>query len=88
MGQWATRHQGAPGASGAPRWVVGPMGLPCGASLVPKLSSGPKKLSKKFCDIWTLSSTDILRSKKLAKTATRTGHYVNRLVPKNDIKLL
>ena len=26
--------------------------------------------------------------KKKQKTATGTGHYVNRLVPKNDIKLL
>jgi hypothetical protein len=32
---------------------------------------------------------DILRSKKQEKkTTTGTWHYVNRLVPKNDIKLL
>ena len=39
-----TTHQGALGASGVPSWVVGPMGLPQGASLAPKLSSGPKIL--------------------------------------------
>ena len=47
-----------------------------------------KKIAKKFRGIWTSFGTDILRSKKQAKTATGTGHYVNRLIPKNDIKLI
>ena len=68
-----TTHQGALWASGVPRWVVGPMGLPSGASLAPKLSSGPKKISKKFHGIWTLFGIYILQSKKLAKKVSDTG---------------
>ena len=47
-----------------------------------------KKISKKFHCIWTPFGIDFLRCKKQAKTASCTRHYVNRLVPKNDIKLL
>ena len=48
-----------------------------------------KKISKHFRCIWTLFGIDFLRSKKEAKkTTTSTGHYINRLVPKNYIKLL
>ena len=43
-----TTHQGMPGASGAPWCLVGPTGLPSGASLAPKLYSGPKKSPKSF----------------------------------------
>ena len=32
------------------------------------------------------SDIDFLRCKNMEKTATGTWHYVNRLVPKNDIK--
>ena len=81
-------HQGALGASGAPWFIVGSTSLLPGASLAPKLSSGPKKISKKFHRDWTPFGTDIPRSKKKQKTATCTWHYVNRIVPKNDIKLL
>ena len=63
-------------------------GHPFGTSLAHLVSSGPEKFSKKFRCVWTPFGTNILRSKKQAKTATGTGHYVNRLVPKNDIKLL
>ena len=83
-----TTHKGAPGASGMPWCLVGPTGLPPGASLAPKLSSRQKKISKKFRGVWTSFDMDILQSKKQAKTTIGTGHYVNRLVPKNDIKLL
>ena len=46
----------------------GPHGHSPGASLAPKLSSGPKKISKKFRCVWTPFGTDILRSKKQAKS--------------------
>ena len=44
-----------------------------------------KNLQKIRC-FWTPFDRDILQSKKQAKIATGTGQYVNRLVPKNDIK--
>ena len=81
-----TTHQGAPGPPGAPRWVVLPSEPPSGTSLAQLVSSGPEKIHKKFHCVWTPFGTDILRSKKQAKTSTGTWHYVNRLVPKNDIK--
>ena len=81
-----TTHQGAPGAFGAPWCLVLTLGLPSGISLAHWVSSGPGKISKKFRCIWTPFGTYILRSKNKQKTATGTGHYVNRLVPKNDIK--
>ena len=65
-----------------------PPGHPSGTSLAQVVPSGPEKFSKKFCYVWTPFGTDILRSKKQAKSATGTVHYVNRLVPENDIKLL
>ena len=74
-----TVHQGAPGPPGVPRWVVTPLGHTLGV-LVHKNS--PKcfavfglRLVLIFCDV---------KNKK--KTTTSTGHYVNRLVPNNDIK--
>ena len=83
-----TTHQGAPGSAGAPWWVVLRSEPLSDTSLAQQVSSGLKKFSKKFCCVWTLFGTDILRSKKQEKTTTSTGHYVNRLVPKNDIKFL
>ena len=82
-----TTHQGAPGASGAPWCLVGPTGSPK-CFLGSQVVFWSKKISKKFLFVWTPFDRDILRSKKKQKTATGTGHYVNRLVPKNDIKLL
>ena len=81
-----TTHQGAPGPPGVPRWVVPPSGHPSGTSLAHHVSSGQEKISKKFRSVWTPFDIDFLQSKK--KSATGTGHYVNRLVPKNDTKLL
>ena len=83
-----TTHQGAHGPPVAPRWVVLPSEPPSGTSLAQQVSFGPEKFSKKFRCVCTPFGTDILQSKKQAKTTTLTGHYVSRLVPKNDIKLL
>ena len=47
-----------------------------------------RKNPQKFRYVWTPFGIDCLWSKKQAKTTTGTGHHVNRLVPKNDIKLL
>ena len=70
------------------RALVGaaPLEQPPGASLAHWLSSGPKKSSKSFTAFGlrlVLISRDV---KNMQKTTTGTGHYVNRLVPKNDIK--
>ena len=73
---------------GAPRWVVPPSGHPSGTSLAQFVPSSPEKFSKKFCCVWTPFGIDFLQSKKQAKNTTGTVHYVNRLVPKIDIKLL
>ena len=83
-----TIHQGAPGPPGAPRWVVPPSGHPSGTSLAHIVSFGPEKISKKFRYVWTPFGIDFLEVKNKQKTATGVGHYVNRLVPKNDINLL
>ena len=71
-----------PGGLWAPR--ASPLMLPW----LPSCLLVQNKISKKFRGIWTSFGTDILRSKKQAKMATVTGHYVNRLVPKIDIKVL
>jgi len=50
------------------------------------VSSGPKKSPKSFATFGlrlVLISRDV---KNMQKIATGTCHYVNRLVPKNDIK--
>ena len=85
MGQGGHRDGHGPGV---PRWVVPPTGHPSSTYLPHPVSSGLEKFSKKFRCIWTPFGIDLLQSKKQAKIATGTGHYVNSLVPKNDIKLL
>ena len=63
-----------------------PLEAPPGASLAHWMSSGPKKSSRSFAAFGVrliLISCDV---KNMQKIATRTGHYVNRLVPTNDIK--
>ena len=70
------------------RWVVPPSGHPSGTSLAHPGCSGPKEFSKKIHYVWTPFDIDFLDVKKQAKTANGTRHYVNMLVPKNDIKLL
>ena len=81
-----TTHQGAPGPPGAPRWVVPPSGHPSGTSLAHFVSFGPEKFHKKVRCVWTPFGIDFPQCKKYEKTTTGTWHYVNRLVPKNDIK--
>jgi hypothetical protein len=83
-----TTHLGAPGPPGAPWWVVLPSEPPSGTFLAQLVSSSTEKITKKFRYVWTPFGIDFLRSKKKQKTTTGTRHYVNRLVPKNDIKLL
>ena len=75
-------HLGTPGPLGAPWWVV----LPSGTFLAQQVSSGLEKIHKNFCYVWTPFDIDFLRCKKQAKNSN--WHWVNRLVPKNDIKLL
>ena len=83
-----TTHLGVPGPLGAPYWVVPPSGYPrvllwpTGCLLVHEKSTKSSAVFQ-FCLI--LISCDV---KNMQKTATGTWHYVNRLVPKNDIKLL
>ena len=77
-----------PGPPGAPRWVVPPSGHPSGTSLAHWMSSGPKKSPKSFAAFGLRLVLIFCDVKNKQKTATGTGHYVNRLVPKNDIKLL
>ena len=73
---------------GAPWWVVPPSRHP---QVLLWPSSGllvHQKSTKSFVVfglILILISCDV---KNKQKTATGTGHWVNRLVPKNDIKLL
>ena len=81
-----TTHQGAPGPLGAPRCLVVTLGPLFGTSLAHWMSSSPKKSTKSFTAFGlrlVLISCDV---KIKQKTATGTWHYVNRLVPKNDIK--
>ena len=62
-----------------------PSGHPSGTSLAHVVPYGPEKITNFLLHLFGI---DFLGSKKQAKTATGTRHYVNRLVPKNDIKLL
>ena len=81
-----TTHLGVLGPPGAPWWVLLPSEHPPGASPAHWMSSGPKKSTKSFTAFvlrLVLISCDV---KNMQKTVTATWHYVNRLVPKNDIK--
>ena len=83
-----TTHQGALGPPGAPRWVVLPSEAPSSTPLAQLVSSGPKKSPKSFAVFKLRLVLIFYEVKNKQKTATGTRHYVNRLVPKNDIKLL
>ena len=77
-----TRHQGAP----TPR--ARPVALPSG--LLPKLLGSlmsREKSSKKIVAFGLRFVLIFWKTKNRQKTATGTRHWVNRLVPKNDIKL-
>ena len=83
-----TTHLGAPGPPGSPLWVVPPSGHPQ-VLLWPILGVLVHKKSPKSFTVFGLRliliSCDV---KNKQKTATGTGNWVSRLVPKNDIKLL
>ena len=83
-----TTHLGAPGGPGAPWWFV----LPSGHPQVLLWPTGGLLVHKKSIKSFTvfglrliLISCDV---ENRQKTATNTGHWVNRLVPKEYIKLL
>ena len=83
-----TTHRGALGPAGAPWCIVPPAGHPIGATKAHAFLLAHKKSSWNFMAFGLrliLISCDV---KNKEKTATDTGHWVNRLVPKNDIKLL
>ena len=83
-----TTHLGAPGPPGAPWWVVLPSGHPQ-VLLWPILGDLVHKKSPKSFVVFGLRLILIsCNVKNKQKTATGTGHWVNRFVPKNDIKLL
>ena len=83
-----TTHLGVPRPPGAPWWVVSPSGHPQ-VLLWPILGVLVHQNSPKSFAVFGLRliliSCDV---KNKQKTATGTRHWVNRLVPKNDIKLL
>ena len=81
-----TTDQGVPGGPGAPWWVVLPSEHSSGTFLSHTVSSGPEKIHKNFGYVWTPFGINFMRCTKNQKTTTGTGHYINRLVPKNDIK--
>ena len=83
-----TTHLGAPGGLGTPWWVVPPSGHPLGAAQAHWVPSGLEKSPKSYAVFGLLLILISCDVKNKQKTATGTGHWVNRLVPKNDIKLL
>ena len=84
-----TTHLGVPAPPDGPWWVVLPLELPSGTSLAHQVSSGQEKnlqkVSLRLDSVWYGFPALEKTSKN---TTTDTQHYVNRLVPKNDIKLL
>ena len=77
--RWAAPTWARPGGCCSPRATPG-------ASLAHLMSSGPKISSRSFVAFGLhliLISCDV---KNILKTTIGTGHYFNRLVPKNDIK--
>ena len=77
-----TNHQGAPGPTGMPWCLVLTLGSLFGTSLAHWMSSGPKKSTKSFAAFGLHLALISLDVKNMQKTATSTGHYVNRLVQK------
>ena len=86
----ATRGPQAWGAcptpQGAPSELVAPSWLLWSSTEASWVSSGPEKINLKFflCldSVWYCFPK---KAKNMQKTANCTGHWVNRLVPKNDI---
>ena len=73
---------------GAPMWVVASTTHLSRTSLAHWLPSSPKKAPKIFVVTGLRLVLIFYEVKNKQKTATGTGHYVNRLVAKNDRKLL
>ena len=69
--------QARPGGLCPPQWPPAPPLHPINSQIFQKNAAFGLRLIGIFCEV---------KTKK--KTATRTWDYVNRLVPKNDIKLL
>ena len=80
----ATTHQGVPGALGAPWSLVGGLG----SLLVTSLAHWPPSGPKSFVAIGLCLVLIFCKVKNKQKQQMALWHYVNRLVPKNDIKLL
>ena len=83
-----TTYEGAPGGPGAPWWVVPSSGLPqvqLGPVVFLLAHKTSSKIGVAFGLHLILISCDV---KNMQKTTTGTWHYVDRLVPKNDIKWL
>ena len=81
-------HLGAPEGPGAPWWAVPPSGHPQMQLRPIRFLLVHTKSPKSYAVFGLhliLISCDV---KDKQKIATGTGHWVNRLVPKNDIKLL
>ena len=87
-GRGEPTHLGAPGTPGAAWWVALPSEPLSGTSLAQQVSSGPEKSPKRFAAFGHHLVLIFYEVKNKRKIAIGTGHYVNRLVPKNDIKLL
>jgi len=73
---------------GVPWWVVVSTAHLSGTSLAHWVSSGPKKSPKSFVAIGLRLVLIFCEVKNKQKQQLALWHYVNRLVPKNDIKLL
>ena len=83
-----TTQLGAPGPPGTPWWVVLLSGHPQ-VLFCPILGVLVHKNSPKSFVVFGLYLILIFcEVKNKQNTTTDTGHFVNRLVPKNDIKLL
>ena len=78
-----TTHLGGPGGPSAPWWVVPPSGHPPRCCSVPLVVFWSIKSFAVFGLHLILISCDVKNKQK-----NSNWHWVNRLVPKNDIKLL
>lgn len=81
-----TTHWGALGPQERPGGLFSHRSSPLVCSWPTGCILAPKKFTKSFAAFGlrlVLISWDV---KNMQKTTTGTGHYVNRLVPKNDIK--
>ena len=73
---------------GAPWWIALPSKSPSGTFLAQVCLLVQKKSPKSFAAFGLRLVLISCEVKKEQKTTTGTGHYVNKLVLENDIKLL